>query len=141
LDKHHLRAFLTKNAPWFEGTIENLNWRMLVKFETHMADAFGKGRIWLTGDSAHMTPPAGILSMNVGMREAFELVDILSRDTNDTQKKTALAAYNATRLAEWEHLLDLNHNICAADKDTNWILRWFFAIFSGSMKTGTLNYL
>ena len=123
LDENHLRAFLMAYAPWFDGSIENLNWRMLVKFETHLADSFGKGRIWLAGDSAHMTPPAGILSMNVGMREAFDLVDILSCQTNGTQKQAALAGYNATRLAEWEHLLDLNHHISAADKNAKWILQ------------------
>lgn len=122
LDQDHLEVFLAEHAPWFKGSIENLNWRMLVKFENHLANAFGKDRIWLAGDSAHMTPPAGILSMNVGMREALELVDIMTSDVTDPQRRDALAAYNATRLAEWEYLFDLNHHICAADKSAQWVL-------------------
>lgn len=120
LDREHLDTFLTENAPWFDGSIEDLNWRMLVNFEHRLASSFGKDRIWLAGDSAHMTPHAGILSMNIGMREAVDLVDILSSADNRPQK--ALADYNKHRLAEWEHLLDLDHHISAVDKTARWIL-------------------
>ncbi|CAA6677056.1 MULTISPECIES: NAD(P)/FAD-dependent oxidoreductase [unclassified Lentimonas] len=122
LDREHLDQFLADNAPWFKGSIEELNWRMLVKFEHRLANAFGKDRIWLAGDSAHMTPQAGILSMNVGMREAIDLAEILGDHHNDAQRQAALAQYNQNRLAEWEHLLDLDHHISAVDKTARWAL-------------------
>jgi 2-polyprenyl-6-methoxyphenol hydroxylase-like FAD-dependent oxidoreductase len=122
LDREHLDGFLAENAPWFKGSIENLNWRMLIKFEHRLANAFGKDRIWLAGDSAHMTPQAGILSMNVGMREAVDLVDRLASGTTDSRRQEALASYNTQRLAEWEHLLDLDHHIGAVDQTARWIL-------------------
>ena len=122
LDREHLDAFLAENAPWFEGSIENLNWRMLIQFEHRLADSFGKHRIWLAGDSAHMTPQAGILSMNVGMREAVDLVDRLASGTTDAERQKALAGYNTQRLAEWEHLLDLDNHISAVDQTASWIL-------------------
>lgn len=122
LDREHLDTFLAENAPWFDGSIEDLNWRMLVKFEHRLANSFGKDRIWLAGDSAHMTPQAGILSMNVGMREAVDLVDRLSSGSTDAERQTALAGYNKQRLAEWEHLLDLDHHISAVDTTARWVL-------------------
>ena len=122
LDRDHLEAFLAENAPWFKGSIEDINWRMLVKFEHRLANAFGKDRIWLAGDSAHMTPQAGILSMNVGMREAIDLAEIFSNSHSDAKRQTALAEYNQHRLAEWEHLLDLDHHISAVDKTARWVL-------------------
>ena len=122
LDREHLDHFLTENAPWFKGSIEDLNWRMLVKFEHRLANSFGKDRIWLAGDSAHMTPQAGILSMNVGMREAIDLAEILSDYHTDTERQSALADYNMHRLAEWEHLLDLDHHISAVDKTARWVI-------------------
>jgi 2-polyprenyl-6-methoxyphenol hydroxylase-like FAD-dependent oxidoreductase len=122
LDREHLDTFLAENAPWFNGSIEDLNWRMLVKFENRLASSFGKDRIWLAGDSAHMTPQAGILSMNVGMREAVDLVDRLSSGHTDAARQKALAGYNKYRLTEWEHLLDLDHHISAVDKTARWML-------------------
>ena len=95
---------------------------MLIQFEHRLADSFGKHRIWLAGDSAHMTPQAGILSMNVGMREAVDLVDRLASGTTDAERQKALAGYNTQRLAEWEHLLDLDNHISAVDQTASWIL-------------------
>lgn len=122
LDRAHLDTFLSENAPWFDGSIENLNWRMLVEFEHRLASSFGNNRIWLAGDSAHMTPQAGILSMNVGMREVIDLVDRLASGHTDVARQQALASYNTERLAEWEHLLDLDHHISAADQTARWLL-------------------
>lgn len=121
LDRSHLDDLLAKHAPWFKGSIDELNWRSLVRFEHRLAPCFGKKRIWLAGDSAHMTPHAGILSMNVGMREAIDLVEIFSNEHTEEHAK-ALADYNKHRLAEWEHLLDLDHHINAVDQTARWIL-------------------
>ncbi len=122
LNREHLDTLLAENAPWFDGSIEDLNWRMLVKFEHRLANSFGNDRIWLAGDSAHMTPQAGILSMNVGMREAVDLVEIFSSGHTDAARQKALADYNTHRLAEWEHLLDLDHHISAVDQTARWVL-------------------
>jgi NADPH-dependent dioxygenase len=122
LDRTHLKELLCENAPWFRGSIETINWRTLIKFEHRLANRFGKDRIWLAGDSAHITPQAGILSMNVGMREAVDLVDRLSSGNTDIERQKALNNYNAHRLAEWEHLLDLDHHLSAADKTARWVL-------------------
>jgi len=122
LDHQHLDAFLAENVPWFKGSIEDLSWRMLVNFEHRLANSFGKGRIWLAGDSAHMAPHAGILSMNVGMCEAVDLVEILSTLGTHLVRQQALADYNKQRLAEWRHLLDLDHHIYAVDQTARWAL-------------------
>ena len=95
---------------------------MMVRFEHRLANQFGKDRIWLAGDSAHTTPAAGILSMNVGIREAFDLAEILASNETDTQRQRMLRQYNKTRLAEWKQLLDLGHTLDAADKTAQWLL-------------------
>ncbi|MDG1242611.1 MAG: NAD(P)/FAD-dependent oxidoreductase [Opitutae bacterium] len=122
LDHQHLNTFLADNAPWFTGSVEDLSWRILVNFEHHLANSFGKDRIWLAGDSAHTTPHAGILSMNVGMREAVELVDILSTTDTHLERQKALADYNEQRLVDWQRLLDLDHHIYAVDQTARWAL-------------------
>lgn len=136
LNRDHLDTFLAENAPWFKGSIEDLNWRMLVKFENRLANGFGHNRIWLAGDSAHMTPQAGILSMNVGMREAIDLVEILSNSNTDAARQSALADYNRHRLAEWKHLLDLDHHISAADQTARWMLAHHDSLIGNIPATG-----
>lgn len=122
LDREHLNQFLAENAPWFEGTIEHLRWRMMVRFEHRLAESFGKGRVWLAGDSAHMAPPAGILSMNVGMREALDLVERLGTGNEDAQRQAALASYSEERLAEWKGLIDLEGHLAQSGEADPWVL-------------------
>lgn len=122
LDQSHLQQLLKQHAPWFNGSTEDIQWRMMVHFEQHLAESFGKGRIWLAGDSAHMSPPAGILSMNVGMHEAADLADRLSTDESDDVRQFRLHAYNTDRLGEWKRLLDLDHHIVGKDATAKWLL-------------------
>lgn len=122
LDRKHLKELLHQHAPWFRGSVEQINWRMMVHFEHRLAANFGKGRIWLAGDSAHMTHPGGIMSMNAGMLEAADLVEHLSTDTSDEVRQFRLAAYNADCLGEWKRRLDLDHHIVASDATASWLL-------------------
>ena len=94
----------------------------MTRFECRLANAFGKGRIWLAGDAAHTTPQASVLSMNVGIREAIDLVNCLSSAKTDSERQKALEQYNRTRKDEWQYLLDLDHHINAADTDAHWLL-------------------
>ena len=123
LDREHLDEFLAENAPWFGGSIEHLRWRMMVRFEHRLAESFGKGRVWLAGDSAHMAPPAGILSMNVGMREAADLVARLATGNENPQRQTALASYSEERLAEWKGLMDLERHLDQSGEADPWVLK------------------
>jgi 2-polyprenyl-6-methoxyphenol hydroxylase-like FAD-dependent oxidoreductase len=136
VDRKHLKTLLSENAPWFTGSIEDLNWRAMVNFEHRVATSFGKDRIWLAGDSAHITQNAGILSMNVGMREAVDLVDIFSTSDPENTHAKALAHYNTNRLAEWTHLLDLDHHISAVDQPAHWILEHRDRIIGNIPATG-----
>lgn len=122
LSKEHLYELLSENAPWFQGTIQSVNWRMVIRFEHRLAESFGKSRIWLAGDAAHITPPAGILSMNVGIREAVDLVDRLDSAKTDAEQQKSLEKYNQHYRDEWQYLLDLDHHISAADKSAHWLL-------------------
>jgi 2-polyprenyl-6-methoxyphenol hydroxylase-like FAD-dependent oxidoreductase len=38
-----------------------------------VADSYGRGRIYLAGDSVHLTSPTGALGMNTGMQDAVDL--------------------------------------------------------------------
>jgi 2-polyprenyl-6-methoxyphenol hydroxylase-like FAD-dependent oxidoreductase len=107
LDDDRLRTLVAERMPWFEGTIEEINWRVLVRFENRLATAFGKHRVWLAGDAGHMTGPIGMQSMNVGLREAHDLAELLAAVLDGGQSVQALDQYNRERINEWQHLLGL----------------------------------
>jgi 2-polyprenyl-6-methoxyphenol hydroxylase-like FAD-dependent oxidoreductase len=136
LDEKHLHEFLSNNAPWFNGTVQNLSWRTLVRFERRLASAFGKGRIWLAGDAAHTTPQASVLSMNVGIREAIDLANRLGSAKTDLERKEALEKYNQNYKEEWRYLFDLDHHISAADKAANWLLTHRSSLIGNIPATG-----
>jgi len=120
LDESHLAGFLSQHAQWFRGSADKMRWRTLVHFERRMAESFGRGRIWLAGDAAHLTAPGGMLSMNVGMHEAFDLVQRLSLDS-DELRHSALSNYSEDRMKEWSDLLCLDH-VLQGDTADPWIL-------------------
>lgn len=121
LDRAHLQNFLQERAPWFNGSIDDIRWRLVVRFEKRLASAFGKGCAWLAGDAAHLTGPAGIQSMNVGLREAFELTEALVMILQKGESPELLDLYNRERLAEWRFLLGLTDGLEADKRTDPWI--------------------
>lgn len=123
LSDAHLDHLLEQHAPWFIGSSKDVKWRLMVHFETRLAESFGNGRIWLAGDAAHMAPPAGVLSMNVGMLEAADLAEKLSSETSDAGRAFRLDAYNLDHMDEWRSLLDIDQCIYGTDASADWFLK------------------
>ena len=105
LDEAHLHQFITERAPWFRGKIRDIIWRIVVRFEKRLVDRFGRGRVWLVGDAAHMTYPVGIQSMNVGFREGYELAAIIADALQGRDVTGAFDAFNRKWLEEWAFLM------------------------------------
>jgi 2-polyprenyl-6-methoxyphenol hydroxylase-like FAD-dependent oxidoreductase len=120
LDDAHIAGFISKHAKWFKGSADKISWRTLVHFQHRMAENFGRDRIWLAGDAAHLTAPGGMLSMNVGMHEAYDLVQRLSLDS-DELREAAIASYSSDRIKEWSDLLCLDGAL-QGDLADPWIL-------------------
>lgn len=119
LNDAHLAGFISQHAKWFGGVEDGLRWRTLVHFEQRMAESFGRDRIWLAGDAAHLTAPGGMLSMNVGMHEAYDLVQRLAL-SSDESRQAALARYSDERAGEWSELLRLD-SLLLSDSADSWI--------------------
>ncbi len=113
IEPEALGEFLRVRAPWFRGSVEDLRWRLLVRFERRRAAGMGDGRIWLAGDSAHMTGPVGIQSMNVGLLEARDLAQAICDVLEGRGGSESLAAYEAARRAEWGFLLGIDRPVYA----------------------------
>jgi len=123
LSDTNLDRLLHQHAPWFIGSSKDVKWRVLVHFEKRLAESFGSGRIWLAGDAAHTAPPAGILSMNVGMLEGADLAERLSAETSNDSRQFHLDAYNLDRVTEWRRMLDIDKQIVGHGSDAKWLLQ------------------
>jgi 2-polyprenyl-6-methoxyphenol hydroxylase-like FAD-dependent oxidoreductase len=106
LDEARFRALVRERAPWFEPGLGDLGWSIEARFERRRSSCFGRDRVWLAGDAAHLTGPAGVHSMNAGLREGSDLAARLAQARGGGGKEL-LAAYRAEREAEWAFLLGL----------------------------------
>jgi 2-polyprenyl-6-methoxyphenol hydroxylase-like FAD-dependent oxidoreductase len=104
-DEGRLRELIEQRAPWFTAKAGAIEWTALGLFERKLSTTFGSGRVWFAGDAAHLTGPLGAQSMNVGLREAGDLARKLGAIIRQGGPVSALDAYAASRLAEWNSLL------------------------------------
>ena len=107
---HHLHeaaisALLRRRAPWFSPEPQGLRWSIEVRFERRLAAALGRGRVWLAGDAAHLTGPAGMQSMNAGLDEASDLAARLERIRRGNGDVGLLEEYGRERASAWRFLL------------------------------------
>lgn len=121
LEEQSLERLIGDRAPWFEGEIEEINWRIAVRFERRLASAFGKQRVWLAGDAAHMTGPVGMQSMNVGLREAYELAAGMAALLQGQDSPERLQEYDRRGMAEWRFLLGLEGGLEPQREADPWI--------------------
>ena len=61
--------------------------------------------------------------MNVGLREAKTLTDIMAAALRDGDAAKPLQEYNRRRLAEWRSLLGLAGGLRAEDQSDPWVQR------------------
>ena len=105
LDEVRTRELVRERAPWFEKGAMDIGWSIEVRFEHRLAEAFGRGRVWLAGDAAHLTGPAGMQSMNAGLAEAHDLSARIKRIREGQAGLDLLDAYGRERRADWSFLL------------------------------------
>ncbi|MFO0839120.1 MAG: NAD(P)/FAD-dependent oxidoreductase [Phycisphaerae bacterium] len=121
LAREELALLMRERAPWFHARIDDVRWSILVRFERRLADRFGYGRCWLVGDAGHMASPIGVQSMNVGIREADEVVTLIDRNLRGSSKLEAFDAYEAGRRREWGQLLQTDGASLADHGAAPWV--------------------
>jgi 2-polyprenyl-6-methoxyphenol hydroxylase-like FAD-dependent oxidoreductase len=121
LDEAATRALVRERAPWFEKSSMDIGWSIEVRFEHRLAESFGRGRVWLAGDAAHLTGPAGMQSMNAGLGEAHDLAARMKRIRDREAGLDLLDAYGRERLAEWSFLLGRRGGLRAAESASDFV--------------------
>ncbi len=121
LAESNLRSLIAERAPWFTASVEEFAWRIVVRFEHRLAPGFGKGRMWLAGDAAHLTGPAGMQSMNVGFFEARDLAETMARILRASGEPAELEASNTRWTDTWRQLHSLGGGLCPGPETDAWV--------------------
>ena len=116
-----LQTLLTERAGWFTARPTGSFWTTTARFERKIVDRFGRGRVWLAGDAAHLASPLGAQSMNVGLREGHDLAQHTAGVIRGGAPLGSLDAYGAARRAEWSMLLGGEKAVAPAASAGEWV--------------------
>ncbi|MEW6145146.1 MAG: FAD-dependent monooxygenase [Thermodesulfobacteriota bacterium] len=78
-------------------SVRNPNWLAYFKLHHRMVDKYGEGRVFLSGDAAHIHSPMGGQGMNTGIQDACNLAWKLALVLKGRSPESLLDSYNAER--------------------------------------------
>ena len=84
---------------WMRIHVEHVHWFSTYHVHHRVADRFGKGRVFLLGDAAHIHSPVGGQGMNTGIGDAANLAWKLAAVVNGHADAALLESYEPERLA------------------------------------------
>jgi 2-polyprenyl-6-methoxyphenol hydroxylase-like FAD-dependent oxidoreductase len=116
-----LNSLLRERAPWFTAAVSEIDWRTVVRFERRLAAGYGRGRLWLAGDAAHLTGPGGIQSMNAGLQEVRELAHEAGKVVRKKAGMEGLARFEERWRQTWRELLGIGGQVEAQAGADPWI--------------------
>jgi 2-polyprenyl-6-methoxyphenol hydroxylase-like FAD-dependent oxidoreductase len=85
--------------------IDRINWFSTYRVHHRVAEQFGRGRVFLLGDAAHIHSPVGGQGMNTGIGDAFNLAWKLAAVLRQRADADLLASYQPERRAFAERLV------------------------------------
>ena len=103
LDEAALNNEIEQRSHSIHGRIAVEPGRGVFPLAVETARTFGKSRIALVGEAAHLIPPIGAQGLNLGLRDAAcigELVVSARRDGGDVGSSDLLSRYDALRRAD-----------------------------------------
>jgi 3-(3-hydroxy-phenyl)propionate hydroxylase len=76
-------------------------------FHARIADHWGRGRVWLAGDAAHLSPPFAGQGMNSGIRDAFNLAWKIVQVLQGRIGPGLIASYERERTGHVRSMIEL----------------------------------
>ncbi|MEV0062200.1 FAD-dependent monooxygenase [Nocardia sp. NPDC050718] len=75
----------------------HLRWSSVFRISHRIVDSYGRGRVFVAGDAAHIHPPTGAQGMNTGIQDSHNLAWKLALAVADLAAPQLLASYDAER--------------------------------------------
>jgi 2-polyprenyl-6-methoxyphenol hydroxylase-like FAD-dependent oxidoreductase len=73
LDEARLNERIRKATGNRRITLTDIQWTSVFRPNIRLAESYGKGRVFIAGDAAHVHPPAGAQGLNTGIQDAYNL--------------------------------------------------------------------
>ncbi|TXS54329.1 FAD-dependent monooxygenase [Streptomyces sp. t39] len=91
-----VQAVLDRLSPR-PATASALRWSSVFRISHRLVDRYGRGRVFVAGDAAHIHPPTGAQGMNTGIQDAWNLAWKLALAVAGRAHPRLLASYDAER--------------------------------------------
>jgi 2-polyprenyl-6-methoxyphenol hydroxylase-like FAD-dependent oxidoreductase len=101
--RDQLSSLLAERAPWLPAPVE-IGWSGLARFERRVAATWGRGRVWLLGDAAHVASPLASHSLNRGLHEADAIAGSMAAVLGGGAGLEALSAWENRSRGDWNWL-------------------------------------
>jgi 2-polyprenyl-6-methoxyphenol hydroxylase-like FAD-dependent oxidoreductase len=124
---HHIQAVIDRLSPE-PTTARNLRWSSVFRISHRIVDAYGRGRVFVAGDAAHIHPPTGAQGMNTGIQDAHNLAWKLALAIDGHAAPGLLASYDAERRPVGEEVVgrtvrSARQGIGADSTDVGYVIR------------------
>ncbi|MET4049377.1 MULTISPECIES: FAD-dependent monooxygenase [unclassified Rhodococcus (in: high G+C Gram-positive bacteria)] len=103
---HHIQAVLDQLAPE-PTTASNLRWSSVFRISHRIVDAYGRGRVFVAGDAAHIHPPTGAQGMNTGIQDAHNLAWKVALSVRGVAAPGLTDSYDAERRPVGEEVVGM----------------------------------
>ena len=123
----HIQAVLDRLSPE-PTTAKNLRWSSVFRISHRVVNSYGRGRVFIAGDAAHIHPPTGAQGMNTGIQDAHNLAWKLALAARGVGAAELLDSYDAERRPVGEEVVgrtvrSAREGIGADSKDPDFIIR------------------
>jgi 2-polyprenyl-6-methoxyphenol hydroxylase-like FAD-dependent oxidoreductase len=122
-DVQLLRELLVSRLPWYKAELEHCAWSGAAEFRRALVDRFGRGRVWLAGEAAHLTEPLGVQSLNIGLDEGNELALRMADALRHPARQAFGLDYELKRGLQWRELLGLEERAVLSARSPDWARR------------------
>ena len=124
---HHIQAVLDRLSPE-PATARNLRWSSVFRISHRIVDSYGRGRVFVAGDAAHIHPPTGAQGMNTGIQDAHNLAWKLALSLSGDAAPGLLDSYDAERRPVGEEVVgrtvrSAREGIGADSDDPDFVIR------------------
>ena len=122
-----IQAVLDRLAPE-PTTARNLRWSSVFRISHRIVDCYGRGRVFVAGDAAHIHPPTGAQGMNTGIQDAHNLAWKLALAVRGEAADGLLGSYDAERRPVGEEVVgrtvrSARAGIGADSSDPDYVIR------------------
>jgi pentachlorophenol monooxygenase len=123
----HVQAVLDRLSPE-PTTARNMRWASVFRISHRIANSYGRGRVFVAGDAAHIHPPTGAQGMNTGIQDAQNLAWKVALAVTGDAAAGLLDSYDAERRPVGEEVVgrtvrSAREGIGADSTDPDFVIR------------------